>query len=191
MRGRYQLAAVWISAVLVGAVISSRGGFGGVPLPLSAVVVVWISSGPGGWEPQGCGVGSGWALGGGGGGGSFCGGSSGGGSGGFGGCCCSGCGCGGGGSSCSCGGGGGCGSRGCCCCCGLSWDLLPGFSFYLCIHCSTHRTTENRLKYFFPILSYFVSKHLKTVDLKYYISLIKMNLYSCVSCVISVDFTDT
>lgn len=51
MHVRYRLAAVWISVVLVGAVISSRGGFRRVPLPLSAVVVVRISSGSGSWEP--------------------------------------------------------------------------------------------------------------------------------------------
>lgn len=172
---RHQLASVWIS--VVGAVISSRGGFSRVPLPLSAVVVVWISCGSGGWEPQSRGVSSGRSLGGGGsgggalcgsgGGGAFRGGSSGRGRGGFSGGCC-GCFCCGGRRS----GGPGCcgGSRSCrgwscsccsggcscgCCCCGLSMDLLPWFSFYWCVYnCSTHRETQIIDMRFFTILSY-------------------------------------
>lgn len=97
MCGSYKLTVFRISVVLVSAVISSRGCFGWVPLPFSAVVEVRISHGSGNWEPWGCGWGSTWSLGsgssgssggsGGSSGGSGGGGSSGGGCGGFGSCC--------------------------------------------------------------------------------------------------------
>lgn len=149
MRAGHQLPAVWISALLVGAVISSWGGFSRVPLLLFAVVVVGIRRGSGSWEPRGCGLESGGPLGGGSGGspGGGCGGS---------GRCCSGCGrrcpgCGGGSGGLGGGGGGGgdssrCGwprSRGggssgggssSCGCCRLSQYLFPPFSFDCCFY---------------------------------------------------------